>query len=64
MEITAKKGSNVRQLLECWSPATALTISTKETDGSWVRLKITIYDRNAPGSGEMQWIFMDGTPQP
>lgn len=34
----------------------------QKTDGSWVRLKITIYDRNAPGSGEMQWIFMDGTP--
>ena len=28
-------------------------------DGNWVRLKITVYDRNSPENGEMQWIFMD-----
>ncbi len=35
----------------------------QKVDGGWIRLKITIYDRNAPDSGEMQWIFMDATPQ-
>lgn len=35
----------------------------QKADGGRIRLKITIYDRNAPDSGEMQWIFMDATPQ-
>ena len=35
----------------------------QKVDDGWIRLKITIYDRNAPDSGEMQWIFMDATPQ-
>lgn len=35
----------------------------QKVDGGWIRLKITIYDRNTPDSGEMQWIFMDATPQ-
>lgn len=48
----------------CWSPATTSTISTKKQTAAGSGLKITIYDRNAPGRGEMQWIFMDGAPQP
>lgn len=35
----------------------------QKVDGGWIRLKITIYDSSAPDSGEMQWIFMDATPQ-
>lgn len=31
----------------------------QKLDGNWVRLKITVYDRNTPENGEMQWIFMD-----
>lgn len=31
----------------------------QKLDGNWVRLKITVYDRNTPENGEMQWIFVD-----
>lgn len=39
----------------------AVDLVYQKVDGSWVKLKITVYDQNTPGNQEMQWIFVDDT---
>lgn len=48
------------RVLEQLKQGKQIAFTYQKTDGSIIRLQITMYDQNLAGSREMLWVFMDG----